>query len=333
MKRIAVLGTGNIAQTVAVDLKSNGHEVRLFAPDYLISRIQKIVDTHEIECVGVFEAKEKIDVVTSDIDEAVKGADYIILCVPGNRHEEYARILKGHTTAQQILITFNGCMASLIYKNVWEEDASCPIFAESTIPPFSARRVEPGKVRMFERHLAPIAFFPASAGEKYYDQVRKDIYVNLSNIEKPDFTFFLYEHGFQPSGLKIDVLLNEERLAIGKALGYQIHALEDFAGVEKIESWEALYAMGHGCHALTSIAGPNDIHYRYLTEDIPIALVCWASIADLLGIETPIMDAVITLVGVAHDTNWFVNGRSAEVLGICGKSTEQIKNYVKTGNF
>ena len=360
MKKIAVLGTGNIAQTVAVDLKSNGHEVRLFAPDYLISRIQKIVDTHEIECVGVFEAKEKIDVVTSDIDEAVKGADYIILCVPGNRHEEYARILKGHTTAQQILITFNGCMASLIYKNVWEEDASCPIFAESTIPPFSARRVEPGKVRMFERHLAPIAFFPASAGEKYYDQVRKDIYefpgmyadilecglslinptvhpgpclVNLSNIEKPDFTFFLYEHGFQPSGLKIDVLLNEERLAIGKALGYRIHALEDFAGVEKIESWEALYAMGHGCHALTSIAGPIDIHYRYLTEDIPIALVCWASIADLLGIETPIMDAVITLVGVAHDTNWFVNGRSAEVLGICGKSVEQIKNYVKTGNF
>ena len=41
MKKIAVLGTGNIAQTVAVDLKSNGHEVRLFAPDYLISRIQK----------------------------------------------------------------------------------------------------------------------------------------------------------------------------------------------------------------------------------------------------------------------------------------------------
>ena len=44
---------------------------------------------------------------------------------------------------------------------------------------------------------------------------------------------------------------------------------------------------GHGCHNLTSIAGPNDINYRYLTEDIPIALACWASIADQLGIETP----------------------------------------------
>lgn len=360
MKKIAVLGTGNIAQTLCVDFKAKGHEVRLFTPAHLIPRIQKIVDTHEIECVGAFEAKEKIDVVTSDIDEAVKGADYICVCVPGYRHEEYAKILKGHTMPEQIVITFNGCMASLIYKNVWGNDKTCPIFVESTIPPFSARIVEPGKVRMFERHLAPIAFFPASASEKYYDQIREDIYefpglyadilecglslvnptvhpgpclVNLSNIEKPDFTFFLYEHGFQPSGLKINVLLNKERIAIGKAFGYKIHALEDFAGVDRIDSWEALYAMGHGSHALTSIAGPNDINYRYLTEDIPIALVCWASIADQLGIDTPIMDAVITLIGVAHDTNWFVNGRSAEKLGLAGKSVAEIMNYVKTGSF
>ena len=74
------------------------------------------------------------------------------------------------------MITFNGCMASLIYKNVWGDDPTCPIFVESTIPPFSTRRVEPGKVRMFERHLAPIAFFPAAAAEKYYDQIRKDVY-------------------------------------------------------------------------------------------------------------------------------------------------------------
>ena len=157
--------------------------------------------------------------------------------------------------------------------------------------------------------------------------------VNLSNIEKPDVNFFLYEHGFQPSGLKIDVLLNKERLKIGKALGYDIHALEDFAGVDKVDSWVPLYAMGHGCHNLTSIAGPNDINYRYLTEDIPIALVCWASIADQLGIETPIMDAVITLVGVAHDTDWFKNGRTAEVLGISGRNAEELNRYAKTGKF
>ena len=358
MKKIAVLGTGNIAQTIAVDLKASGHEVRLFAPENLIHRFRDFADTQVIECVGALEARERIDIITSDIDQAVGQADYIIVCVTGSHHQEYAQMLKGHTSAEQIMVTFNGCMASLIYKNVWGDDPTCPIFVESTIPPFSTRLAGPGKVRMFERHLAPIAFFPASAADRYFNQIKTDLYdfpglyadvlecglslinptvhpgpclVNLSNIEKPDFTFFLYEHGFQPSGLKIDVLLTRERLAVGKALGYQIHALEDFAGVEKIDNWEPLYAMGHGCHALTSIAGPNDINYRYLTEDIPVALVCWASIGDLAGVDTPIMDAVITLIGVAHDTDWFANGRSAEKLGLTGKSVEQIQRYVKTG--
>ena len=46
MKTIAVLGTGNVAQTIAVDMKAKGQEVRLFAPDYLFSRFQTIAISH-----------------------------------------------------------------------------------------------------------------------------------------------------------------------------------------------------------------------------------------------------------------------------------------------
>lgn len=136
MKKIAVLGTGNIAQTIAVDLKASGHEVRLFAPENLIHRFRDFPDTQVIECVGALEARERIDIITSDIDRAVGQADYIIVCVTGSHHQEYAQMLKGHTSAEQIMVTFNGCMASLIYKNVWGDDPTCPIFVESTIPPF-----------------------------------------------------------------------------------------------------------------------------------------------------------------------------------------------------
>lgn len=45
------------------------------------------------------------------------------------------------------------------------------------------------------------------------------------------------------------------------------------------------------------------------------------------------MDAVITLIGVAHDTDWFVNGRTAEKLGLSGKTIEEISRYAKTGRF
>ena len=117
-KVYAVLGTGNIAQTIAVDFKARGGEVRLFAPEKVFYRFGSIAENKTIQCFGALEAREKIDVVTCDIDEAVKGADYIFMCVTGEHHEEYAKLLVGHTTKEQMLITFNGCMASLIYKHV-----------------------------------------------------------------------------------------------------------------------------------------------------------------------------------------------------------------------
>lgn len=107
----------------------------MFAPEGLIHRFRDFADTRVIECVGALEARERIDTITSDITQAVGQADYIIVCVTGNHHQEYAQLLKGHTSAEQIMVTFNGCMASLIYKNVWGQDPTCPILVESTIPP------------------------------------------------------------------------------------------------------------------------------------------------------------------------------------------------------
>lgn len=54
---------------------------------------------------------------------------------------------------------------------------ACPIFVESTIP--LQHKAGSGKVRMFERHLAPIAFFPASAADRYQPD-QTDLYDFLS---------------------------------------------------------------------------------------------------------------------------------------------------------
>ena len=361
MKTIAILGTGNIAQTLAIDLKLNGHVVRLYAPEYLGDRINNLLESPKLESVGELVGQATLDLVTTDIDKAVTGADYICIAVPGYRHVEYAKLLKGHTTASQVVFTFNACLASLVYKKIWGDDPNCPIFADTDLPPFSTRVIAPGRIQLFERHLGGIAFFPASVAEKYYDEIYSEFYafpklykdalecslslinpcvhpgaclVNLSNIEKPDTNFFLYEHGFTPSGIKIDLHLNEERLQLGKALGYDdLHALEDFAGVQGKLKWEDLYAMGHGCYALTSIAGPNSIFDRYLTEDVPVDLVCWSSIAAQIGVPTPVTDALITLVGVIHGEDWASKGRTAVELGLSGKSASQIVKFVREGHF
>ena len=110
------------------------------------------------------------------------------------------------------------------------------------------------------------------------------------------------------------------RLFAPEYLAYRIRNLMD-------------YAMGHGCHALTSIEGPNSITDRYLTEDVPFNLVCWASLGKLVGVATPMTDAVITLIGVVHGKDWFAQGRTAQALGLTGRSADAVIRYARTGAF
>ena len=61
--------------------------------------------------------------------------------------------------------------------------------------------------------------------------------------------------------------------------------------------------------------------------------MCWSSLAGLVGVPYPVTNALITLVGVVHGEDWFAKGRSAEKLGLTGKTANQIINYVRTGIF
>ena len=210
-----------------------------------------------------------------------------------------------------------------------QDDASAPSSNSDVPPVIRTREAEAARARAPSppaQEQARQAAMKQAVKTKnaYISTQRKTVMTAAPEPQRQGQQTFIQEQGRKASRQQAQ-RRRAERQSIGKALGYEIHSLEDFAGVEKIETWDALYAMGHGCHALTSIAGPNDVNYRYLTEDILIALVCWASIADQLGIETPIMDAIITLIGVVHETDWFVNGRSAEKLGLAGKNIKQIK--------
>ena len=94
---------------------------------------------------------------------------------------------------------------------------------------------------------------------------------------------------------------------------------------------EDLYAAGHGNIGLTPIKGPNDIQDRYLTEDVPFGHVAFAAIADMLGVEMPLTNALISIISVVHQTDWRKEGCTAEMLGIAGMRVEELLAFAKTG--
>ena len=363
-KKIAVLGGGNGAHTMAAELALKGHTVNLYEMPQFKANMQKVFDTQTIKLQGnipELQGAVKLNMVTDDIAAAVEGCRYICIVAPAFAHLGYAKLLKGHVHKDQIIVTYPGAFSALVMKNVMG-DEDCPIFADANNLPYDARLTAPGSdtVNVFGRNPINIAFMPAEKGPELIDEMREDLFpferiytdvlecglaivnpdwhagpvlFNISRIESPQVSFYLYEHGWTPSACRLNIAMDKERKALGNVLGYNLRPMEDFAGrPDDYEwTWQDLYKEGHGSIGLTPICGPNDINSRYLTEDIPYGLVPWAAIAEVVGVDMPLTNGFIDIINVVHEKDWRALGCGLDELGIEGMDKDTLLAYVRTG--
>ena len=67
---------------------------------------------------------------------------------------------------------------------------------------------------------------------------------------------------------------------------------------------------------------------RYVLEDIPYSLVAIRALAQVVGVPTPCIDAIITLGNVMLSDK-MDEGRTAEALGIDGMSRDELLTYIR----
>ena len=96
----------------------------------------------------------------------------------------------------------------------------------------------------------------------------------------------------------------------------------------KGDLWEVL----KGSKGLTPIKGPTSLSNRYVTEDIPIGLVCWSQLGEMLGVKTPLMKATIEIGIAISEVDYWEEGRTIQRCGIAGMTAEQLCEYVRCGN-
>ena len=356
-KKIAVLGGGHGGHMMAADFALKGHTVNFYEMPRFSDNVKKVFETQQIQVEGILKDTAKLNLATDDIDAAIEGCHYICIVTPAFAHEDYAKLLKGRVKKDQIIVVFPGAFAGLVFRHIFG-DEDCPVIADVNNLPYDTRLTAPGKIALFGRNAVNIGFLPANAGAAIVDEMREDLFpfekvyndvleaglsivnpawhsgpclLSVSLIELPVFNFFVYEHGWTPSACKVNIVLDKERKAIGKELGYHLRPMEDFSGMPEDFTWQQLYAAGHGAISLTPICGPNSIFDRYLTEDCPFGLVPWASIAELLGVKTPITNSVIDIYNIIHETDWREHGCTIEDLGLAGMTKDEVLAYVTTG--
>jgi opine dehydrogenase len=357
-KKVAILGGGHGAHAMAADLISRGFSVNLFEMAQFKDNLQQLFQTKIIESTGAVEGKFKLSMVTSDIDEAIKGIKYILIVAPAFAHNNYAELLKGRVDENQVIVLYPGAFGALLFKTMFKDD-KLPVIAEVNNLPYDTRVTESCKVAIHGFNPVNIAFMPAEKGDELVDEIREihlfeKVYddvlesglsivnpgvhagpcvTSISAIENwPKRTFFLYEHGITPGSMKINLKIDLERKAIGKKFGYNITSTEDFSGLEPGYTWKDLYMAIHGNISLTPISGPHDIYSRYFTEDAACGLVPWSMLGKIVGVETPIIDSVVNIYNIIHETDWWEKGRNANDLGLSGMTVIEIREYLKTGS-
>jgi len=144
--------------------------------------------------------------------------------------------------------------------------------------------------------------------------------LNTGYIESSEGTFKLWKQGMSPSVLRAIQTVGKEKAAVFEKLGGYTdycsfdHLKETIANPIFQEAW-----------------GPIGMKFRYITEDVPNGMVSLASIGEMIGVPTPVCNALITLASMINETDYRAEGRTVEKLGISGLTVEQLNRYLDVG--
>ena len=159
--------------------------------------------------------------------------------------------------------------------------------------------------------------------------------MNAGLIERTGGDFTFYIEGAPTSVARLVDKVDRERIRVGQGLGLRlIHSwewLNRYYGAKGKDHFTAFrtcpaYQPSRYTHVLKNLVTSN-----FITEDIALGLVTVASFADRLGIDVPLIKALIQISGELVDINFRESGLTLEKLGLGEMRLDQIKHLVEEG--
>ena len=355
MKKITIIGGGNGGHAAAADLTVKGFEVMLYEDADFIAHMQSVYETRKIRYKGAIGTGEvEIAKVTTDMEEAVKGAECILVMVPAYVHTKTAKKIAQYVEPGQYLFVLPGTFGSLTFHNELKALGKDNIVGETHTLPYATRLLGDGEIMVMSR-FNPLKFgaIPAKETEiackvisELFDGIESvesviacglsslnpiihvpGCILNAGRIEYAGQPFYYYTEGFSDCVVRATVQLDGERRAILEEMGYESDIVAH--GINPNE--DDLKTAVAGDPSFAKIAVPPTFKYRYYTEDIPYGIAVWAKLAEQIGVNVPVMKAMVTMGSCIMDTDCWKNGRSLEELGIQGMDKEALKEYLING--
>jgi len=360
IREIAVLGGGNGAFTIGGDMSLAGYHVRMWTA--FPQEFKKLFETKKVIVEGLGRTGEaKINVVTQDLNEAVRGAEVIFSPSPAFSQENMAELLAPNLEDGQIVFLSPGSLGSyLFYKVLREKECLRNLaIAEPGTLPYLTRKTGPNAVLVSGLGASlPVGVFPAKKTEETVDTLR-ELYPAIHPVENALSVALLnvgpimhsvlmllntgpiehfpswdiHNEGTTKSVKKLILAHDQERITLRKALGFSSHHYPISDHYDENSKNEWMY--GRKAHSDLVASGrwreQLNFNFRYITEDVKCNLTLFCSIGDFCDVETPIADSLLKLISVIADEDFKKTGRTLEGLGLSDKSIHEIMRILHDG--
>jgi opine dehydrogenase len=156
-------------------------------------------------------------------------------------------------------------------------------------------------------------------------------------------SYSMYSHGLCPSICEVQYQFFEEEKALARAIGvgvpeYSYESFfsrrsvltQEYMGLDKNGKDNVVFPLAQPSNEGNT--GPNSIHHRYLTEDVPVGCKIYHDLGTKYGVPTPIIDSMIVLAGAMHKKNFFAESKyNLAYLGIDNMFRETLLAYLNEG--
>ncbi|TVR79789.1 MAG: NADP transhydrogenase subunit alpha [Chitinophagaceae bacterium] len=348
--KIAVLGAGNGGQAMAGHFSLLGFKVNLYNRN--ITKIREIQNTKEIRVIGEINGLASIDMVTDDIELAVRDVDLIMVTTTADAHSDIANKLAPFLRDNQIIVLNPGrTLGAIEFSHIIRKNSTKKVFiAEAQSLIYACRIEKPGEVKIIG--IKDRVFFSAfpSTDTDYVIEKLNAVYncfikvenvlvtslenigailhpavvlLNAAAIERGNLFYFYND--MTPSVSKFISDLDRERLMVGDSFGIKLHSVSDWVSYAygKVKG-ENLNEKMQNNPAYYKIQAPDKLNSRMLMEDIPTGVLPIIELGKLCNLELPLLNGVLHITQSVLSCDFRLKGRTLENIGLGNISKEEL---------
>lgn len=350
--KVSIIGAGNSGMAMAAHLSRDGHKVTLWNRSR--ATIEKLMETRIIRCFGEVNGEFPIDVVTDDIQLALKDPDIIMITTPANSHKKLAELIgKNIKKSTVILLSPGRTFGAVEFRNIYQKFNTeySQIIAEAQTIIHTCRKTEFDTVNIiaFKEDVLVAALdqepgdniirrFPEGI-QGYFQLADSMIETSIGNVgmvlhcaplllnagwtENEGNHYQYYYDGITPSVGAFIERIDRERIQVSKELGHEVESTREWMIRTYHVTGDTLYECIQNNEAYKTIAAPPSLRHRYLLEDVPCGLVPLEGVGLKLGLDMTYTTLVVDLASRMLDIDFRAQGRTMEYLHISNQNIEQ----------